>query len=108
MLERRSIANIAIIIKVESAYISGVTEPLPVIEYILRGSVSIVPEVKWLITKSSKDIVNAIIRPEKIPGIIWGSSILKNAFEGVQPRSIAASVREGSICLTLGITDNIT
>ena len=65
-----SINRIAIIINVESAYISGVTEPLPVIEYIFRGRVSIVPAVKWLITKSSKDIVNAIMSPEKIPGMI--------------------------------------
>ena len=43
-----------------------------------------------------------------IPGIISGSSTLKNALSGGQPRSIAASARDLSICCSLGSTCRIT
>ena len=46
----------------------------------------------------TSDKVNAIIAPVMIPGIISGSSTLKNALIGGQPRSIAASGRLWSIC----------
>ena len=45
-------------------------------------------------TKSSSDIVKPSIRPEIIPGMTCGSSTVKNARAGVQPRSCAASDSE--------------
>ena len=49
------------------------------------------PLVKCVITKSSTDIVKESRKPETIPGIISGSTTLKNAYIGVAPRSRAAS-----------------
>ena len=66
------------------------------------------PVTKYDITKSSKDIVNAIRAPEIIPGIIWGTIICSIALQGVAPRSIAASARFGSSERTFGITESIT
>ena len=43
-----------------------------------------------------------------IPGIISGSSTLKNALSGGHPRSIAASGRDLSICCNFGSTCRIT
>ena len=37
------------------------------------------PLVKWVMTKSSTDMVNASRNPERTPGIISGSTTLKNA-----------------------------
>ena len=64
------------------------------IEKIWRGRVSRPITVKLLITKSSSERVNAMISPEKIPGIIPGSSTLKKVCVGVHPRSRAASVKD--------------
>ena len=48
--------------------------------YIFVDSVSIPgPFVKWVITKSSSDIVNASRNPEKIPGMISGRTTFLNA-----------------------------
>ena len=61
---------------VDSAYISGLI-PFLTSLYIFVDSVSIPgPFVKWVITKSSSDIVNASRNPEKIPGMISGRNIL--------------------------------
>ena len=49
------------------------------------------PLVKWVMIKSSRDIVNAIKKPDNTPGIISGNTTLKNAFNGPAPRSMAAS-----------------
>ena len=76
---------------VDSAYISGLI-PFLTSLYIFVDSVSIPgPFVKWVITKSSSDIVNASRNPEKIPGMISGRTTFLNAEEGDAPRSSAAS-----------------
>ena len=46
--------------------------------------------------------------PDTMPGTISGSSTAKNAREGVQPRSCAASESELSSVLKRGITDRMT
>ena len=66
------------------------------------------PAGKIAYNKSSSDNVNAIINPVIIPVEIDGSITLKNAFTGVQPRSIAASGKLGSVCFIFGITERIT
>ena len=64
---------------VDSAYISGLI-PFLTSLYIFVDSVSIPgPFVKWVITKSSSDIVNASRNPEKIPGMISGRTTFLNA-----------------------------
>ena len=59
-------------------------------------------------TKSSSESVKAMIMPVTTPGRISGRTALKKACMGVQPRSMAASGREGSICRSLGSTCKIT
>ena len=59
-------------------------------------------------TKSSRERVNAITKPESTPGIILGSLTVKNALTGVQPRSSAASVSESPSSFILGRTERIT
>ena len=66
------------------------------------------PFVKWVMIKSSKDMVNAIKKPDKMPGKMSGNTTLKNAYTGDAPRSSAASKVLGFSCLNLGITFNIT
>ena len=48
------------------------------------------------------------ITPDTMPGAISWSVTLKNACRGVQPKSMAASRRELSVCLSLGMTFRIT
>lgn len=67
-----------------------------------------VPEQKYVMTKSSIDSVKAIIMPVTMPGIIWGTTTLRNACNGGHPRSWAASNRFLSICASFGSTDKIT
>ena len=59
-------------------------------------------------TKSSSDRVKAMIMPVMMPGRISGSSARRKARMGVQPRSMAASGRDLSICCSLGSTCRIT
>ena len=59
-------------------------------------------------TKSSRDRVKAIMAPVMMPGRISGSSTLKKAPIGVQPKSMAASGRDLSICRSLGRICKIT
>ena len=59
-------------------------------------------------TKSSRLMVKAMIAPVRMPGMISGIVTLKKARMGVQPRSIAASGRLGSICRRRGSTCKIT
>lgn len=76
---------------VDKAYISGLM-PFLTSVYILVESVSMpAPFVKWVIMKSSKDIVNAIKKPDKIPGERSGSVTLKKALIWDAPKSSAAS-----------------
>ena len=53
-------------------------------------------------------MVKAMMSPVTTPGMISGSSALKKALSGVQPRSIAASGRAWSICCSFGSTWRIT
>ena len=53
-------------------------------------------------------MVKAMMAPVRMPGMISGMVTLKKARSGVQPRSWAASGREGSIWLSLGSTCRIT
>ena len=52
--------------------------------------------------------VNAMIMPVTMPGMISGSTTLKNARTGGQPRSCAASKRFGFIWRSFGRTDRMT
>ena len=47
--------------------------PFVMVDRVLRPA----PFVKYVITKSSMDIVNAMKNPDRIPPAIWGSSTLK-------------------------------
>ena len=58
--------------------------------------------------KSSSESVNAIIKPETMPGLIAGKTTFLIALPGVQPRSCAASARFGSVCLSFGNMFKIT
>ena len=53
-------------------------------------------------------MVKAMMAPDTTPGMISWRVTRKKACQGVQPRSMAASVREVSICLSLGMTFKIT
>ena len=66
------------------------------------------PVVKYEMTKSSKLIVNAMSAPETIPGLICGTMTFASAWNGVAPRSIAASMRLGSSERSFGVTESIT
>ena len=59
-------------------------------------------------TKSSSERVKAMMRPVTTPGMISGISTFINARSGVQPRSIAASGSERSICWSFGSTCKMT
>ena len=65
-------------------------------------------EVKYEMTKSSSDIVNANSAPVTTPGMISGRVTLQKACKGVQPRSRAASFKEESICFSFGMTFRMT
>ena len=62
------------------------------------------PEQKYEITKSSSERVNAIMKPVRTPGMMFGSSTFRKDCIGVQPRSSAASGRWRSIWRNLGAT----
>ena len=82
--------TIAIMI-VDSALISGLT-PRRTAEKILIGRVvADGPEVKDAITKSSNDSVNAKSQPEMTAGAMMGNVTRRNASNGVEPKSYAAS-----------------
>jgi hypothetical protein len=49
------------------------------------------PDVKYVITTSSSEMVNASIAPAKMPGAASGNTTRRNAWNGVAPRSAAAS-----------------
>ena len=59
-------------------------------------------------TKSSRLMVKAMMPPATMPGMISGRVTLKKACTGVQPKSMAASVREVSSCFSLGMTFRMT
>lgn len=64
---------------VDRAYISGFI-PFFTSVYILVDKVSTpAPFVKWVMMKSSKDIVNAIKNPDNTPGRMSGKTTLKKA-----------------------------
>ncbi len=66
------------------------------------------PVTKYEITKSSNDIVKAISAAARIDGEICGRMTFVKAWNGVAPKSKAASVKLGSRVLSLGITAKIT
>jgi len=81
---------------VESALISGLT-PNRTAENILIGKVvADGPEVNEAITKSSSDSENASNQPAITDGAMIGSVTSRNASNGVQPKSKAASSSERS------------
>ena len=53
-------------------------------------------------------MVKAMMPPAMMPGMISGRVTLKKDCMGVHPRSMAASVREESICFSLGMTFRMT
>src|SRR5215211_8530370 len=82
---------------VESALMVGET-PNRIIEYIFNGSVlDPTPATKNVMTKSSKESVNARRAPAMTPGRMSGSVIRKNVWTGVAPKSWAASSMDWSI-----------
>ena len=66
------------------------------------------PLVKWVMMKSSKDMVNASRKPESTPGMISGNTTLKNAYMGEAPKSRAASYVYLSVIFSFGMTLNMT
>ena len=66
------------------------------------------PVVKKLTTKSSMDIVSAMMKPENTPGMMSGRITRKKPCSGVAPRSCAASARCGSSWRSLGSTLSTT
>ena len=64
--------------------------------------------VKNVTAKSSRDIVNARMKPEIMPGLSIGSSTFLRAWKGVAPRSRAASYIFGFIWVSFGSTLSTT
>ena len=76
---------------VDNALISGETRRFVIDSTTIVSVWYPLPEVKYVTTKSSSENVNAIKNPDKMPGIICGTTALKNDFIGGQPRSSDAS-----------------
>jgi len=53
-------------------------------------------------------MVNAMSAPETMPGRICGTMTRVSAWNGVAPRSIAASMRFGSSERSFGVTESMT
>ena len=53
-------------------------------------------------------MVNAISIPETIPGFICGKTTFLSAYQGVAPKSMAASSIFAGNCFNFGSTDKIT
>ena len=64
--------------------------------------------MKYVITTSSSEIVNASMAPAKMPGAASGSTMRRNAWNGVAPRSAAASTRRLSNCDKRAFTTTTT
>ena len=62
------------------------------------------PLVNAVTIKSSKDRVIESMKPLKTPGKISGKTDLVRACLGAQPKSKAASYKDGSICCNFGLT----
>ena len=60
------------------------------------GSVTRVPDVKFVISTSSKEIAAAITIAPRIDGPISGSVMRRSTIDGVAPRSRAACSTAGS------------
>ena len=89
-----AISTVPKIIINESAFITGDT-PKRIIEYTYSGKVvEPGPDTKKVITKSSRDMVTAIRKPDKIPGKIAGTVTLNIVCRSVAPKSCAASIIE--------------
>ena len=73
------------------AYISGLiprrTSWYSIVEIVLMPA----PLVKYVIIKSSREMVNAIKNPAIMPGMSSGRTTLIKAYTGPAPRSSAAS-----------------
>src|SRR5690554_8180140 len=95
-------------IKLAMALISGLT-PIRTAEKISIGKVvEPGPETKLANTKSSNDRAKDIIAPAAKEGAIIGRVIKKNTFQGLAPKSIAASSIERSISLNRADTTTET
>lgn len=96
--------------RVISGRSSGVRPPLRASVYMYVDNVSspMVPLVKNVTAKSSSDMVKARKKPLIIPGLSCGIRTLKSAWEGVAPRSSAASYVLGLSWVSLGSTLNTT
>ena len=82
--------------RTDKAFITGET-PNRIIEYTYRGNVvEPGPDTKKVITKSSKDMVTAIIKPERIPGKMLGIITFVMLCRYVAPNSREASIMEQS------------
>lgn len=89
---------------VQRAFISGDSPNLS-IENIFIGRVVLAgPDTKKFIITSSKDNIKAIMAPAAMPGNIFGSTIVKNTFSLLAPKSIAASSMEESNPEILALT----
>ena len=66
-------------INVDRAYIVGLIPRRTSLYIRVDRVLTPAPLVKWVMTKSSNDIVKAIKNPERIPGIRSGSTTLKKA-----------------------------
>ena len=75
---------------VDNAYISGLMPFFTSVQILVDSVSTPGPLVKWVMIKSSSDMVNAIRKPERIPGRISGNTTLKKAQVWEAPRSRAA------------------
>lgn len=85
--KKKAITIVPRIIIKESAFITGEI-PYLTIEKTYKGKVvEPGPDTKKVITKSSRDMVTDIIKPEIIPGMMAGIITLKRVCFSVAPRS---------------------
>ena len=96
--------NIKIVVK---TFICGEIPNLMLENTIIGKVITPGPETKLANTTSSTDNINYNKHPKQIEGKIIGNVITKNAFNGVAPRSIAASSSEESISFNLEYTMEI-
>src|SRR5690606_33801516 len=82
--------------------------PTRVEPQIHSGKVVVVPEVKFVMTKSSMERAKASMKPESTAGKMTGNVTRQNAVHGPAPRSRAASSMNGSRVSTRARTTTAT
>ena len=92
-------------ITVESANSVGLTPTFTWLYMNVEIVLMPIPLVKWVMTKSSIDIVNESKNPDNIPGITSGRTTFMKALNELAPRSRAASSVIRTLLLNRGFMD---